>query len=449
MGPLATGPSFKLAGIPVRVDLTFFIIAVMLGLGARTGGLLLAWVVIVFCSVLIHELGHAIAYRRFGVPPEILLQGTGGLTFGTPTEPLTAAKSVVMSLAGPLTGLLLVGLPALYLSRTAENLSPNWDTILSDIVFVNLAWSVVNLLPILPLDGGNVAATLLSRRNGENGTRQAHILSAAVAAAAGLFALSKGLIFGAVYAGFFAGYNLSRLSAARNADLKDELVDGWRALARGDHAAAATVAQRILADRPSAAMMIGANELLAWTRLTQEDVAGARSAIERVPPGQAVDPMLLATLELEDDRPEEALALLDKAYRAQRFGPAAAMVANAVARANLHHALAQRFLAPGGAGPDAAALFAAHLHVAGRYEESIAVGNAALDAGSGDRGQLAYNLACSYARAGDVHGAFEWLGRAVDLGFSDVALFQRDPDLEALRHDDRYDAVLRRLQPHA
>jgi len=449
VGALATGPSFKLAGIPVRIDITFFVIAVMLGLGARSGGLLVAWVVVVFCSVLIHELGHAIAYRRFGVPPEILLQATGGLTFGTPTEPLTAAKSVVMSLSGPLTGLILVGLPALYLKSTAENLSPTWHTVLSDVVFVNLAWSIVNLLPILPLDGGNVAATLLSRRSGENGQRQAHILSAAVAAAAGLYALTLGYVFGAVYAGFFAGYNLSRLSAARTAGMKDELVDGWRALARGDRDTAATVAQRVLADRPSAAMIVGANELLAWARLTQEDVAGARAAIERVPPGQSIDPMLLATIAVEDDRPEEALDLLDKAYRDRRFGPAAAMAANVAARANLHHALTRRFLTPGGAGPDAAALFAAHLHVAGRYEQAISVGSAALEGGSGDRAQLAYNLACSSVRAGDRQRAFYWLDRAVDLGFKDLDLLERDGDLDTLRYDDRYDAVRRRLQARA
>lgn len=447
MIPVATGPSFRLAGIPVRIDVTFFVIAVMLGLGARSGGLLVAWVAVVFLSVLIHEMGHAIAFRRFGVPPEILLQGTGGLTYGTQEKPLTAAQRITMSLAGPLTGLVLIGLPALWLHRSAANLSPTWDTILADVVFVNLAWSIVNLLPVLPLDGGQVAAALLSQRSGEKATRQAHVLSAAVAAAAGLFALSRGYPFGAVYAGFFAGYNLSRLAAARNADLKVELVDGWRALARGDAEESAAIAQRVLADRPSAAMMAGANELLAWTRLSQEDAAGARAAIARYPPGESPDPMLLAALELEAFRPEEALALLDQAYRSQRFGPAAAMVANAIARSNLHEALADRFHAPGGAGPDAAALLAAHLHAAGRYEESIAVGTRAFDAGSGDRGQLAYNLACSYARSRQVDAAFAWLDRALDLGFQDAALLQRDTDLDILRADDRYAAARRRLEP--
>jgi Zn-dependent protease len=433
----------------VRIDVTFFVIAVLLGVGARSGSLLVAWVVVVLFSVLIHEMGHAIAFRRFGVPPEILLQGMGGLTYGTQDKPLTAGQRITMSLAGPLTGLALIGLPALWLSRTATHLSPNWHTILSDIVFVNLAWSIVNLLPILPLDGGQVAAALLSQRAGDDGMRRAHVLSAAVAAAAGLFALTRGYLFGAVYAGFFAAFNLRGLSAARNADLNVELVDGWRALARGDTAAAADVAQKVLADRPSAAMMTGANELLAWSRLTQEDATGARAAIARYPPGHTPDPMLLAALELEADRPEEALARLDQAYRSQRFGPAAAMVANAVARAGLHQVLADRFLAPGGAGPDAAALLAAHLHVAGRYEESIAVGARAFDAGSGDRGQLAYNLACSYARARQVDAAFVWLDRALDVGFTDDALLRRDPDLDILRDDHRFATARRRLEPRA
>ena len=83
------------------------------------------------------------------------------------------------------------------------------------------------------------------------------------------------------------------------------------------------------------------------------------------------------------------------------------------------------------------------------YEESIAVGSAALEAGSGDRGQLAYNLGCSSVRAGDVQRAFYWLDRAVDLGFADLDLLERDADLDTLRYDDRYAAVRRRLQAHA
>ncbi len=443
---VATGPSFKLGGIPIRVDVTFLIVAALLGIGARSG--IVAWVAIVFFSVLIHELGHAVAFRRYGVPPEILLQGLGGLTTGTPTVPLKRAQNIVMSLAGPLTGLVLVGLPALWYSRAADGLSPTADAFLSDLVWVNLAWSLLNLLPILPLDGGQVAANLMAKGE-DDGWRKAHILSAAVAAVLGVYALTRGYPFGLLYAGFFAAYNLSRLTAYRNVNLQAELGVGWLALARGETDAAEAAAAKVLADRPSAATMVGANELMAWSRLAGGDAAAARRAIERYPPGESPDPMLLAALELEDARPEEALNLLDQAYRRRQFGPAAPMVANAVAQAGLDRRLADRFLSEGGAGPDAAALFAAHLHVAGRYDQSIAAGARAFQAGSGDRGQLAYNLACSFARSGDVDNAFRWLSRAVGLGFKDAALFDKDPDLAALRGDDRYDAVRRQLAPGA
>src|SRR5919199_1626135 len=91
---MLSGPSFRVAGIPVRIDLTFLMMAFLLGWGARTGGLLLAWMVIVTASVLLHELGHAFAFRRFGQEPQILLQGLGGLTSTfSRSFPSTAAAS--------------------------------------------------------------------------------------------------------------------------------------------------------------------------------------------------------------------------------------------------------------------------------------------------------------------------------------------------------------------
>ena len=53
-----------------------------------------------------------------------------------------------------------------------------------------------------------------------------------------------------------------------------------------------------------------------------------------------------------------------------------------------------------------------------------------------------YNLACSYALLGQREEAFAALGRAVELGYRDVEHMRRDPDLESLRTDKRFEAVL-------
>ncbi|MFP5320034.1 MAG: TPR end-of-group domain-containing protein [Acidimicrobiia bacterium] len=442
---MGNGLAFRIAGIPVRIDPTFLLIALLLGFGVRSGALLVSWVLIVTGSVLLHELGHAVAFRRYGQRPEILLQGMGGLTSGS-GEPLSPGRDIVVSLAGPLTGMALLGAPALYLARSTEGLSANTETILADLVFVNIAWSVLNLLPILPLDGGRVSAAVLNLFTGGSGLRPAHLLSAVVAGAGGLFALSAGYFFGALFAGFFAFYNISQLSAARNQTLHQELVEGWQALRRGDRGTAAAAAERALADRPSADVMALAMELLAWSRLTEGDREGARAALERYPHGREPDGFLLAAIELDGGRADEALDRMVAAYRQEHTGLAAPAVADAVARAGLDQALSDLLLGPGGPGPDAVARLAVHLHEGGRYEEATAAGQRAFDSGADGGGRVAYNLACSHARAGHEAAALDWLERATDAGFADVALLDGDPDLEPLRSHEGFRRLRARFE---
>ncbi len=442
---MGSGLAFRISGIPVRIDPTFLLIAVLLGFGVRSGALLVSWVAIVTGSVLLHELGHAVAFRRFGQRPEILLQGMGGVTTGS-GEPLTPKRDLVVSLAGPLTGMALLGVPALVLARSSDGFSTDMETILSDLVFVNIAWSVLNLLPVLPLDGGRVSAAVLNMLTGGAGQRPAHLLSAVVAGAGGVFAMSTGYLFGAVFAGFFAFYNISQLSAARNVTLQQGLVEGWQALRRGDTRTAASAAERALADRPSAEVMAMAMELLAWARLADGDRTGAQDAIAHFPHGHTPDGFLLAALEVDAGRSDEALDRLVAAYRDDRAGLAAAAVADGVARAGLDRMLVDRLLGPGGPGPDAVARLAVHLHEAGRYDEAADAGRRAFDSGADGGGRVAYNLACSLARAGHEAVALDWLERALTAGFADLALIDGDPDLDRLRSNERFQGLRERFE---
>src|SRR3954464_14722355 len=108
---MASSPHFTWAGIPGRVEPVFFVIIVILGFNPNDPRpiLLVSWVAIAFVSILLHELGHAIAFRLFGINPSITLYGMGGLTSGQGR--LTPVESIAVSLAGPLSALFLLGLP--------------------------------------------------------------------------------------------------------------------------------------------------------------------------------------------------------------------------------------------------------------------------------------------------------------------------------------------------
>ena len=101
---------FRLAGFPVEIHPSFFILAVLLGLGAGDVRLILLWVAVVFVSILTHELGHAIVGRSYGLQPQIRLYSMGGVTSWSSGRRLTPRQSILVSLAGPAAGLALGGI---------------------------------------------------------------------------------------------------------------------------------------------------------------------------------------------------------------------------------------------------------------------------------------------------------------------------------------------------
>ena len=81
------GVRFRLFGFPVRVQLSFFLVVVLLGLfPGATVGTVIIWTAVAAVSILWHELGHAFAARRLGSSPTIDLYGFGGLTHWQPRE---------------------------------------------------------------------------------------------------------------------------------------------------------------------------------------------------------------------------------------------------------------------------------------------------------------------------------------------------------------------------
>ncbi|NOZ40262.1 MAG: hypothetical protein GXP24_08560 [Planctomycetes bacterium] len=79
--PTQADVHFRVLGIPVRVHPFFWIITLIIGMRGDSAppAEVLSWIVAVFVSILIHELGHALVQRRFGGQPRIVLHGMGGL----------------------------------------------------------------------------------------------------------------------------------------------------------------------------------------------------------------------------------------------------------------------------------------------------------------------------------------------------------------------------------
>lgn len=106
--------TFRLGTIPVHVQFFFFLTALLLSGGLEgSPAVLVGWVMLVFVSVLLHELGHAIAGRLFGLDPVITLHGMGGTTSWSGsrrTSPLGQGARMVIAFAGPFAGLCVGGI---------------------------------------------------------------------------------------------------------------------------------------------------------------------------------------------------------------------------------------------------------------------------------------------------------------------------------------------------
>jgi Zn-dependent protease len=194
------------------VRYTFFLLAI-LGAGSRRPLEALVWVVVVFLAILLHELGHAVAARFYRADPAIEIYTLGGLTsWQWPRTPTTGQK-VVTSLAGPGIGFLAAALLyALLRAFRPVELPPLASLALSDFLWATVAWGVFNLLPMLPLDGGQTMDALLQRLLGEQrGRRAALVASCVVAAAAALGCLAIGLGWAGVLCAFFAYNSFQRL----------------------------------------------------------------------------------------------------------------------------------------------------------------------------------------------------------------------------------------------
>jgi len=179
-------------GFPLRIDPFFFVTAWLIG-GRQEPLWMLVWVMVVLIGVLAHELGHAFAGRRLGLDPWIRLMAFGGMTGWRRPRPLTAGQQILLSAAGPAVGISIGGL---VLVGTATGMfagaSPAILKVLNFVLWVNLGWGILNLLPILPLDGGHILASVASLVAGRNGRIAARIFSIVLTVVIGLWALVSG-----------------------------------------------------------------------------------------------------------------------------------------------------------------------------------------------------------------------------------------------------------------
>jgi stage IV sporulation protein FB len=155
-------------GIPVRVHATFPLILVVYAAVAgwagswldalRAVGLVLA----VFTCVVLHEFGHSLQVRRYGVRVrDIVLLPIGGVARAE-SIPENPRHEIAVAVAGPVVNFAIAGL--LFSGLALAGTPPHGDGFLVDLAWINLVLGVFNLIPAFPMDGGRILRGALSLR---------------------------------------------------------------------------------------------------------------------------------------------------------------------------------------------------------------------------------------------------------------------------------------------
>ncbi len=472
-------PHLRVFGFPIRVNPMFWLVAGMFGALSLDNGQgatdyspeslarVLLWVVIVFVSILWHELGHAFVARAFGFTPAIELNGMGGLTIwgGGPTRP-TPGQRVAVSLAGPGFGLALGGV--VYLAAELGLGPQHWALAyaIELLLWVNVGWGLLNLVPMLPWDGGGVLYGVLDLVTGGKGRKPAALVTIALSLTLAAVIVWQ-LGFTRVWLLFLCALSFSvglRLLRAKPAPAATVRLDPLEAIGRTRQA----LEQAGPPERLVSAILMGARseswaalgldleervavkvvspsqravalELAAWAHLLAGQPDRAARAVEAMRATHDPSPILGATVALTAGRYAEALDRVEAIHPEEREG---ARLVEAYALAA--HGRPESAMAPIGADRAVGALVDAALFHAGEYDAAAQL--AALLFDRFGEAEDAYNAACSHARGGRPEEGLGWLERAIDAGYRDLPHLEADEDLASVRALADFAALRARLQ---
>lgn len=222
---------FDLFGIPVRIHPLFFVLPLFISMTMKEPDVLSAIVIlfVFFVSILIHELGHSFAMGYFGQRSRIVLYMMGGLAIPD-TNPwqvglrsqFSPGQQIMVSFAGPFFGFILAALIALVLILFGGDVKPEMDGIIPYLqldfantsfanndplqfliriaININIYLNLLNLMPVFPLDGGQIARELFVMNDPANGIRNSLILSIVAGGVMAIVMFSSGERFGLLFA---------------------------------------------------------------------------------------------------------------------------------------------------------------------------------------------------------------------------------------------------------
>jgi tetratricopeptide (TPR) repeat protein len=413
---------------------------------------------IVTFAILVHELGHAVTGRLFGLQPAIAFHAMGGLTqFGAKEHrELSHGRRVLITLAGPMVGI-LIGIPIFFLPVFVPIARGSVADSAHEIaLWTTLGWGVLNLIPMMPLDGGQIVATILDRFFGTRGILIARIASMVIGVGLAAVAIAKFdrpwftlLILANLAMNNWRAYQAEK-NWQKDAPLQQAIKEAYAALEAGDPARVRQLAEALREQATTPISKGHVSHLLAWAHLMEGDATRARQALEMAPAGHRHDAFLEGSVLIATKRPSEAIGPLREALEDRGDDEVADALAEALCGAGRVDEIVALLEARGRSERVGVAAFQRIAHrlftrgqytlAAELYRRTFERFGVSLDA---------FNAACAYVRNGDEERALRMLREAVDVGLPDPSILETDEDLEPLRGRPELDELRRRAKGKA
>jgi Zn-dependent protease/CBS domain-containing protein len=230
----------------VRVHLTFFLLLIWIAISAwQQGGFPAArnsvlFIILIFACVVLHEFGHILMARRFGIEtPDVILLPIGGVA-RVPRMPEKPTQELAVAIAGPMVNIIIAFLLFLLLGTIQSGYLEHIDdprlSLVGRLAAVNIFLVLFNLIPAFPMDGGRILHALLAMKVGNaRATQLAASLGQILAFALGFLGLFGNplLIFIAIFVYIAAGgeAQMSAFSeAARGLSVADAMETRFNAI---------------------------------------------------------------------------------------------------------------------------------------------------------------------------------------------------------------------------
>jgi Zn-dependent protease len=225
----------SLFGVQIRIDASWILFALLIAWSLASGvfpeiyeglpqasywAMALATVAGVAASIILHELGHTLVGRRFGVPVRSITLFVFGGVAETEAEPRAPLAELLMAVAGPIVSVVLGSAFLLLAGFIPAEAPPEYASVLHYLGVLNMTLAAFNMAPAFPLDGGRVLRALIWMSTGD--ALKATRIAARAGEVMGIVMMSLGALWrpvfgGLCWAGSFMGWRADTGATPRRA----------------------------------------------------------------------------------------------------------------------------------------------------------------------------------------------------------------------------------------